>query len=294
MAEGKTVKSKGSSRKKPPAVELAPCLVVLAGPEQGAVFPLPQGDTVVGRDQDLAEMVLSDPRISRSHARFTVNGAGVTVVDLDSTNGLVINGEEMGQAELKPGDTISLSETTTLRLSLQDDQIYNLMMDLYRDAVLDATGVLTPKSFFSRLKVGPEASLAVIEVDGFQQVRDRHGVTAAEEVIGQVASVLRNGIAAKGLVARIGESFLVNLKCRALDADVTLDGVLRGIQYSNFRVEDKTGVNFARVTLSVGVASVVSEEDVDQAMSAAEEALAAAKLQGRNRLVVSERKKFGR
>ncbi len=91
-----------------------------------------------------------------------------------------------------------------------------------------------------------------------------------------------------------GDSFLLNLYCGALDAGEILDGILRGIEYSNFRLEGPGGTEFVRTTVTVGVASLVSKEELDESLVAAEQALALAKQMGRNRLQVSERKKFGR
>ena len=41
------------------------------------------GEQTLGRSKD-ADITISDPKISRSHARFTLAGAELTVEDLDS------------------------------------------------------------------------------------------------------------------------------------------------------------------------------------------------------------------
>ena len=273
------------------------CLMVLSGPEQGAVFPLALGETVIGRCDERSQIVLSERGVSRAHAKFVVEEKKVEVVDLDSTNGVFINGSEQPtkKALLKPGDTIALSEDTSLRVTLEDEQVGKVLSELYKEAVLDTSGVLTRKAFFQRLTTGPDACIAVVELDKLEQVRDRFGHTVGEELVDRVAEILKSGVADKGKVGRLsGEGFVVNLSCRALDADEVLEGIRKGIEFSNFKVNTKTGIEFLRVTVSVGIASLVSEEDLDESLAAAEAALVMAKQMGRNRLHLSERKKFGK
>lgn len=270
-------------------------MVVLTGPEQGAIFPLTLGETVIGRCETQANIVLSDRGVSRAHAKFVVKEKQVEVVDLDSTNGVFVNGSLLATSKLKPGDTVTLSDDTSLRLTLEDEKVSQVLAELYREAVLDPSGVLNQKSFFQRLLSGSDACLAVVEVDRLEQFRDRFGHKVVEELVARVADALKSGVAGKGKVGRLsGESFVVNLSVRALDADTILEGIRKGIEFSNFKVNTSTGIEFLRLTISVGIAALVSEDDVEESLVAAESALVMAKQMGRNRLHLSERKKFGK
>ncbi|MEZ4429831.1 MAG: FHA domain-containing protein [Nannocystaceae bacterium] len=62
------------------------------GPRVGTVHPLPAGIHVIGRASQ-ASVVLDDVDVSRRHAALEVSAAGVTVRDLDSKNGVIINNE---------------------------------------------------------------------------------------------------------------------------------------------------------------------------------------------------------
>ncbi|WP_185746039.1 FtsK/SpoIIIE domain-containing protein [Oryzihumus leptocrescens] len=64
-------------------------LHVVAGPDAGAVFALPEGEHVVGRSGVVSFM---DSALSRQHARITVNGSGAEVTDLGSSNGSRLDG----------------------------------------------------------------------------------------------------------------------------------------------------------------------------------------------------------
>ncbi|MGN6634673.1 MAG: FHA domain-containing protein, partial [Oryzihumus sp.] len=69
-------------------------LHVVSGPDCGQVHRLPPGEHVVGRGAEAA-IRIEDPDLSRRHARITVRHAGVTVEDLGSTNGTVVDGDPL-------------------------------------------------------------------------------------------------------------------------------------------------------------------------------------------------------
>jgi hypothetical protein len=77
------------------------------------VFELTQDVTVLGRSRR-CDIVLTDPNVSRQHAEVRREGGEFVVRDLDSTNGLRVNGRVVKQATLRAGDRVELG-TTELR-----------------------------------------------------------------------------------------------------------------------------------------------------------------------------------
>jgi pSer/pThr/pTyr-binding forkhead associated (FHA) protein len=69
------------------------------------------GTMTVGRDPE-CEISHKDPRLSRRHAEFTVGEEGVIVRDLDSRNGIRVNGEAAKEAVLQPGDVVQIAQLT--------------------------------------------------------------------------------------------------------------------------------------------------------------------------------------
>ncbi len=65
---------------------------------------------VIGRSRD-CDVQLADPNVSRRHAELRQEGSAYWVVDLDSTNGMEVNGRRLKRAKLKPGDTITIGST---------------------------------------------------------------------------------------------------------------------------------------------------------------------------------------
>lgn len=54
------------------------------------------------------DILVSDDEVSRAHSMFFVDREGVSVVDLMSTNGTVVNGAVVADAELVDGDIVHL------------------------------------------------------------------------------------------------------------------------------------------------------------------------------------------
>jgi pSer/pThr/pTyr-binding forkhead associated (FHA) protein len=83
-------------------------LIQQAGPEQE--FELGKSKIVIGRAMT-SDIILSDARVSRSHARLECGPDGCTLVDLGSSNGSRVNGIRVEQAKLNPGDRIALGNS---------------------------------------------------------------------------------------------------------------------------------------------------------------------------------------
>ena len=91
---------------------------VLAG-EQFVVEP--EG-TYIGRESSLAQIVVSDPRISKRHLWIGVKDGRVKIVDQDSRNGTFVNdpkSERVTEAVLNSGDTVILGESDVARFEYQ-------------------------------------------------------------------------------------------------------------------------------------------------------------------------------
>jgi hypothetical protein len=73
---------------------------------------LAQGETILGRSPK-CQIVLDDPLVSRSHARLIVNRGTVTVEDLGSANGVLVNGERLARARvIGSGDRLIIGQQT--------------------------------------------------------------------------------------------------------------------------------------------------------------------------------------
>ncbi|MRR10025.1 FHA domain-containing protein, partial [bacterium] len=68
---------------------------------------LGEGDCVIGRGPD-CDWVVNGKQVSRRHARLVRSGDGYVIEDLDSTNGVSVNGARTRRHLLRHGDEIGL------------------------------------------------------------------------------------------------------------------------------------------------------------------------------------------
>ena len=83
----------------------------------GTRHPLTPPGLVIGRGSE-ADLRINDPGISRAHAQIRVQSAGsglqIDIVDLGSTNGIIVNGQKVRQAVLQEGSRIEIGSTRML------------------------------------------------------------------------------------------------------------------------------------------------------------------------------------
>lgn len=82
----------------------------------GIRHPLTEPGFTLGRGTD-ADIRINDPGISRLHARVSVHGQArpeVTIEDMGSTNGIIVDGRHVRSAPLREGSRIELGNTRML------------------------------------------------------------------------------------------------------------------------------------------------------------------------------------
>ena len=82
-------------------------MFVLTTDLAGMEFSLDRASLVIGRT-DENDIVLGHRSISRHHAKVVRDGDHYTIVDLQSANGVRVNGEDYERIELNPGDIVEL------------------------------------------------------------------------------------------------------------------------------------------------------------------------------------------
>ena len=85
-------------------------LVVTEGRSRGTRFPLRVGVHTVGRSGQCDCSVL-DEAVSRRHFELTVDAQGVTVRDLGSGNGTLLNGEKTDESQVEHGDLLRIGDS---------------------------------------------------------------------------------------------------------------------------------------------------------------------------------------
>ena len=116
-------------------------LVVLSSNFAGKEFELTRPQMIVGRT-DENDLVVNHRSISRNHAKVTrdTDTQRYTISDLQSSNGVRVNGQDYGKVELRRGDVVDLGHVRLRFVEPGEDFVFA------RDAVIaDVEGTGTKK-----------------------------------------------------------------------------------------------------------------------------------------------------
>jgi pSer/pThr/pTyr-binding forkhead associated (FHA) protein len=69
------------------------------------------GDRLTIGREATSDIVVNDPAVSRRHADLVRNGQSWSIIDAGSANGTSVNGAEVRQTALRPGDCIEVGDT---------------------------------------------------------------------------------------------------------------------------------------------------------------------------------------
>ena len=86
-------------------------LLVLEGEPKGAIFLIGSGSNTIGRESSNS-IVLSDEQVSAKHAAITLKEDGFWIEDLESKNGVFVNGQRISKRKrLYDGRLIKLGSS---------------------------------------------------------------------------------------------------------------------------------------------------------------------------------------
>jgi diguanylate cyclase (GGDEF)-like protein len=290
ITEATVVLDIGAEHSAQPGLE--DCLLCIYGGHIGRRFVL--GDTIsaIGRDLD-CEITIAHGTVSRRHAEIKGKRNERRIVDLESTNGIYVNGSPVEDTELNSGDFIKIGEVIFKYLSGDNieaayhEEIYRLTIEdgltrisnkRYLDEFLD-------REFARSRRYGRPLSLMMIDIDHFKQVNDVHGHLAGNAVLSEVADVLRPRIRRDECFARYGgEEFCVVMPESNAEGAARYAEIIRiMVDTHAFLFEGKR----ISVSVSIGVAAKTRSMDSPaQLIDAADQCLLKAKQRGRNQVVL--------
>ena len=83
----------------------------LEGENEGVEIKLtPPRELYIGRSEE-SDIFLGEKKISRKHSMITVSEDGISISDLESTNGTFVNSKKISEMELKNGDKIKVGSS---------------------------------------------------------------------------------------------------------------------------------------------------------------------------------------
>ena len=122
--------------------ELNPRLVGIGGPLKGTAFSLPAGEVSIGRDSS-NQLWAPDPALSRRHCLVVASDEQVSIRDLGSRNGTLVNGVPVEQQQMRHGDQIYIGDSVLLFLLDADgDHIARNPVEFQDTAAIDGSPLL--------------------------------------------------------------------------------------------------------------------------------------------------------
>lgn len=232
----------------------------------------------LGQLQGLASRITTDVATHRAEmqevsSRLRLDASPQTV--LDAVAKLLSANEKMR----------SRLEQAEARLREQERIMEAQMLEARTDAL---TGLLNRRAFDSEMSKLEKAyhehrrpsSVMMIDVDHFKKFNDTYGHQAGDQVLKEVAAVLKGNVSGNALVCRYGgEEFAVIFPGSDLaTARPAAERARAAVAERTCLFEGKE----LRVTASAGVAEFYGEEDAASLVKRADEALYACKQAGRN------------
>lgn len=269
------------------------CMVVIHGEGLGRRADIDQAPVLVGRSQE-ADLVIVHRSVSREHCRIWREGNGYRIRDLGATNTTRLNEKRLEHdMTLADGDQVTVGESI-LKFISQDSVEARYHEEIYQLATHDALTDLNNRRHFIELadneiaraiRHGRQLSLCILDVDLFKPVNDRYGHISGDEVLRQIAALLRKHARNDDIAARIGgeEFALLVPECDAEAAQVFAERVREAVATAVF----SPGGEPQHITVSIGIAALAKGRDTRPAlMAAADTALYRAKSEGRNRVCI--------
>lgn len=154
-----------------------------------------------------------------------------------------------------------------------------------------ATGVLNKKAVTNYAKKiissRPSYSIhvGIVDLDNFKTINDTYGHMFGDEVLVTVANILKQAVADRGVVGRIGgDEMMIILE--KIESHSELRGILRSIR-SNIEWAYKGKLEGVNLTSSIGVASYpMHAKTYEDVFKIADKMLYRAKSKGKNRYII--------
>lgn len=162
---------------------------------------------------------------------------------------------------------------------------------LYEIATHDEkTGLYNYKFFknvfaieIAKARRGEPLCLAIIDADDFKRINDKLGHLFGDRTLKEVARVLKKGLRESDVTARYGgEEFLIMLpETNLKKAKKVAERIRKNVLQDSFLAK-------YNITVSIGVSEFRKNDALAKMMKRADSALRKAKLQGKNRVVLTE------
>jgi two-component system cell cycle response regulator len=267
-----------------------PALILLEGDFPGQVFRLRQGRQIIGRRPE-CDIRLRERAVSGIHAEVIRMRDTVTISDLASTNGTLVNG-------MRIRHPVPLVQGSLLKLGTCVFKFVDSLLEvefteaLHTRGITDQlTGAYNHAYIVARLgfiiDMATETkpvSVIAFDFDNFKQINDQYGHAAGDHILRVTSALIGSSfVRPQDVFARMGgEEFVIVCPETPLEPAVeTAERLRRMFEERTFEYEGQQ----IGITSSFGVCSATSAiEQPDAILGRADELLYRSKREGRNRV----------
>ncbi len=255
-----------SSRGTPPAFRAGESgsVTVVTGPDAGVTTLLDRSELVIGRDTQ-AHLALSDPGLSRRHAKIFRKGPHTFVEDLGSKNGTFLRGTRISRPEiLASGDRVQLGPSTLLRFSSVDETAHSEAREMYKKMVRDSESQTYSRRFLLE-RAGAELAIAaqtdarvtafLIEIEEAELALHDHGKRAASKIVRMVAAAIAQVMRSEDVVGKLSSTRVGALARGLSDAEAQFLALRLRERVESLTFDVDEGLDQSFVTLRVGIAT---------------------------------------
>jgi len=267
-----------------------PALILLEGDLPGQVFRLRPGRQIIGRRPE-CDIRMRERAVSGIHAEVIRVRETVTINDLASTNGTLVNG-------MRIRTPVSLMQGTLLKVGNCVFKYVDSLLEvefteaMHTRTITDQlTGAFNKSYLVARLgfvidtaSETKPVSIITFDYDDFKQVNDRFGHAAGDHTLRVTSALIAESfVRPTDLFARMGgEEFVIVLPDTPLETAVAIAEQIREMfSERSFEFEGQS----IRLTSSFGVCTATSAvEQPEFILGRADELLYRSKREGRNRV----------
>jgi two-component system cell cycle response regulator len=267
-----------------------PALIMLEGDLPGQVFRVKTGRQVIGRRPE-CDIRVRERAVSGIHAEVIRVRDVVTINDLASTNGTLVNG-------MRIRNPVSLVQGNLLKIGNCVFKFVDSLLEVEFTEALHArgitdqlTGAFNKSYLVARLgfildtaSESRPVGVIAFDFDNFKQVNDQYGHAAGDHILRATSEMIRDQFVRRlDLFARMGgEEFVIVLPETTLEAAIDVAERLRStLEQSTFSYEGQD----IKLTSSFGVCCATNAiEQPEFLLLRADELLYRSKRDGRNRV----------
>ena len=225
-----------------------------------------------------------------------------------------LSGELTATADLSPGASGLVEKLVAVGTTIREDnaalheklsasseeisQLKESVASIQLEAMTDPlTGIRNRKTFDDSItklidlseENDEPLSLILADVDHFKRFNDKWGHQTGDQVLRLVAEMMKANVKGQDVLARYGgEEFAIILPSTSLENGVMLADRIRLAVSGRSLKKRKTNESMGTITMSMGVAQLRSDDDVESIIERADQCLYAAKENGRNQVISEE------